>query len=124
MRAAILALPVLLAACGSVPVPKTPEQTVVELRAGLGSAAAAFNVYASQRPFCGDAGAKAPPLCADRAVVIQGDQAAHAVADAIDRAEAVVGAVGVTDAKWSALAEPANLLQQFQAFVTKAKGGN
>lgn len=124
MRAAILALPVLLAACGSVLVPKTPEQTVVELRAGLGSAAAAFNVYALQRPFCDQPNAKAPPLCANRAVVIQGDQAAHAVADAIDRAEAVVGAVGVTDAKWSALAEPANLLQQFQAFVTKAKGGN
>ena len=94
MRRIILALPVLLAACGAVTAPRTPEQAVVELRAGLGTAAAAFNVYAGQRPFCDQPNAKAPPLCADRHVVIQGDQAAHAVADAIDRAEAIKVAIG------------------------------
>lgn len=122
MNRLLLALPILVAACGPVPGPKTPAEAVVELYAGLGAAAAAFNVYASQRPFCGDAGAKAPPLCADRQVVIQGDQTAHAVADAITRAEAVVNAVNAQDMKWAAIAEPANLLKQFQAFVAQAKG--
>ena len=64
-------------ACTTPPQPpKTPTQALVEARASLGTAVAAFNVYAAQRPFCGDAGAKPPPLCADRAVVIQGDRAA------------------------------------------------
>lgn len=119
MRRFLLALPLLVGAC--VAPPKTPSESIVELYAGLGSAAAAFNVYASQRPFCGDAGAKAPPLCADRQVVIQGDAAAHTVADAIQRAEIVVNAVNAQDMKWAAIAEPANLLKQFQALVAKVK---
>ena len=73
MNRAILALPILLAACGNVQPPQTPAQALVEGYAALGSAVSAFNAYAGQRPFCGDAGAKAPPLCADRAVVIEGD---------------------------------------------------
>lgn len=109
----------LLGACQPA---KTPEQAIVELRFGLGSAAAGFNVYASQRPFCGDPEAKAPPFCADRHVVIQGDKAAHAVADAIDRAEFAVRALGAGDAQWAAIAEPATLLKGFQAFVAKATG--
>ena len=93
----------------------------MEARAGLGSAVAAFNVYAGQRPFCGDAGAKPAPLCADRAVVIQGDAAAHQVANALDRAEATIAALDVGDSQWPALAEPLTLLKNFQAFVAKAQ---
>jgi len=83
---------------------------------------AAFNVYAAQRPFCGDTGAKPPPLCADRAVIIQGDRTAHQVADALDRAEATLEALDIGEAQWPALAEPLTLLKNFQAFVAKAKG--
>lgn len=122
MRRLLLILPVLVAACGPVKPPQTPSEAIVELYAGLGTATAAFNVYASRRPFCGDPGANLPPLCADRQVVINGDRAAHAVADAITRAEAVVNAVNAQDMKWAAIADPADLLKQFQAFVTKAKG--
>jgi len=60
---------------------------------------AAFNVYAAQRPFCGDTGAKPAPLCAARAVVIQVDRAAHQVADAQDRAEATIAALDASDTK-------------------------
>ena len=112
-----------ITACTTPPQPpKTPAQALVEARAGLGAAVAAFNVYAAQRPFCGDAGAKAPPLCSDRAVVIQGDRAAHQVADALDRAEATIEAQDASDSQWPALAEPLTLLKNFQAFVAKAKG--
>ena len=101
---------------------KDTAKALVEARAGLGSAVAAFNVYAAQRPFCGDAGAKPTPLCANRAVVIQGDRAAHQVADALDRAEATIAALDVGDSQWPALAEPLTLLKDFHAFVVKAKG--
>ena len=122
MRKFLLVCLLVLTACGAVQPPKTPEQALVEARAGLGSAVAAFNVYASQRPFCGDTGAKPAPLCADRAVVIQGDHAAHQVADALDRAEATIQALDVTESQWPTLAEPLTLLNSFQAFVAKAKG--
>jgi hypothetical protein len=122
MRKFLLVCLLALTACGAVQPPKTPEQALVEARAGLGSAVAAFNVYASQRPFCGDAGAKPTPLCADRAAVIQGDHAAHQVADALDRAEATITSLDVTDSQWPALAEPLTLLKNFQAFVTQEKG--
>jgi len=122
MRRILFAAALLIAACGAVPPPKTPAQALVEARAGLGSAVAAFNVYASQRPFCGDGGAKPAPLCADRAAVIQGARAAHQVADALSRAEATIQALDVADSQWPALAEPLTLLKNFQAFVVKAKG--
>jgi hypothetical protein len=118
----LLALALLLVACSAVPAPKTPTQAILEGRAALGVAAAAFNVYASQRPFCNDAGAKPPPLCAERSVVIQGDKVAHQVAAAFDRAEVVVNTVGVADTQWSAVGEAAKQLLSFQSFVVQAKG--
>ena len=123
MRRIILALPVLLAACGAVTAPRTPEQAVVELRAGLGTAAAAFNVYAGQRPFCDQPNAKAPPLCADRAVVIEGDKRAQQVADALDIASAAIRSVNAQDVQWKALADPMALLQGFRDFVRAKAGG-
>ena len=123
MRKFLLAICLLaVAACTTPPQPpKTPAQALVEARAGLGAAVAAFNVYAAQRPFCGDAGARPPPLCADRNVVIQGDHAAHQVADALDRAEATIEALNIGESQWPALAEPLTQLKNFQAFVAKAK---
>lgn len=92
-----------------------------EARAGLGTAVATLNVFAAQRPFCGDPEAKPPPLCVDRAVVIQGDRAAHQVADALDRAEDSIEALDASDSQWPTLAEPLTLLKNFQAFVANAK---
>ena len=122
MRKFLLVCLLALTACGAVQPPKTPAQALVEARAGLGSAVAAFNVYAAQRPFCGDGGAKPAPLCADRDVVIQGARTAHQVADALDRAEATIQALDVADSQWPVIAEPLTLLKNFQAFVAKAKG--
>ena len=123
MRAAILALPVLLAACGAVTPPQTPAQAIVEAYAGLGSAVSAFNTYAGQRPFCGDAGARPAPLCADRAVVIEGDKRAHQVADALDIASAAIRSTNAQDQQWKALADPMTLLQGFREFVRVKAGG-
>jgi len=97
MRKFLLAacLPAVTACSNPPQPPKTPAQALVEARAGLGAAVAAFHVYAAQRSFCGDVGAKAPPLCADRAVVIQGERAAHQFVDALDRAEATIDALDV-----------------------------
>ena len=122
MRKFLLVCLLALTACGAVQPPKTPAQALVEARAGLGSAVAAFNVYAAQRPFCGDGGAKPAPLCADRDVVIQGARTAHQVADALDRAEATIQALDVADSQWPVIAEPLALLKNFQAFVAQAKG--
>ena len=122
MRKFLLVCLLALTACGAVQPPKTPAQALVEARAGLGSAVAAFNVYAAQRPFCGDGGAKPAPLCADRDVVIQGARTAHQVADALDRAEATIQALDVADSQWPVIAEPLALLKNFQAFVALAKG--
>ena len=113
-----------LSACGSAVAPKTPAQALLEGRAALGVATAAFNLYAGQRPFCGDPGAKAPPLCADRQVVIQGDKVAHQVADAFDKAEVVINTTGVAELKWTALGDAIKQLVSFQTFVTTAKGAN
>ena len=123
MRKFLLATCLFAAACTIPPQPpQSPAQALIEARAGLGAAVAAFNVYAAQRPFCGDPGAKPPPLCADRAVVIEGDRAAHQVAEALDRAEATIDALDLGETQWPALAEPLTLLKNFQAFIAKAKG--
>jgi hypothetical protein len=122
MRKFLLVGLLVLAACGTVPAPKTPAQALIEAYAGLGSAVAAFNVYAGQRPFCGDDGAKPAPLCADRGIVIEGDAAAHQVADALDRAREVIRAVDVDNVQWQALAEPMTLLAGFRAFVNRTTG--
>lgn len=47
MRKFLLVCLLALTACGAVQPPKTPAQALVEARAGLGSAVAAFNVYAA-----------------------------------------------------------------------------
>lgn len=123
MKRILLAMPILLVACGAPRPPQTPAQAVVEAYAALGSAVTAFNTYAGQRPFCGDAGAKSPPLCADRAVVIEGDKRAQQVADALDIASAAVRSVNAQDQQWKALADPLTLLQGFRDFVRQKAGG-
>jgi len=82
----------------------------------------AFNAHPVQRPFSGDVGPNPVSICADRTVVIQGDHAAHQVADALDRAEATIEALDIGESRWPALAEPLTRLKDFQAFVAKAKG--
>ena len=126
MRNLILAagLAVSLSACAGSPtvVPKTPQQALVEAYGGFGTAVTAFNLYASQRPFCDQPGAKAPPLCADRAIVIQGDAMASKVADGLEIANATLKATGAADAQWATLANPLKAVQEFQVFVTKVRG--
>ena len=122
MRKFLLAACLFTATACTVPAPRTPAQALIEARAALGSAVAAFNVYAAQRPFCGDDGARPPPLCADRTVVIQGDRAAHQVADALDLAEAAIATLEGPEAQWPVLAEPLTLLGDFQVYVSTAKG--
>ena len=123
MRGIFLAACLAVAACGNVQPPQTPAQAIVEAYAALGSAVAAFNTYAGQRPFCGDAGAKEPPLCADRAIVIEGDKRAKQVADALDIASAAVRSVNAQDQQWKALADPMTLLTGFREFVRQKAGG-
>lgn len=123
MRNLLLAagLAVTLSACAQA-VPKTPQQALVEAYGGFGTAVTAFNLYAGQRPFCGQPGAKTPPLCADRDVVIQGDAMATKVADGLEIANQTLKASNTADAQWAVLADPLKLLAQFQAFVVKARG--
>ena len=115
-------LAVTLTACAGTVVPKTPQQALVEAYGGFGTAVTAFNLYASQRPFCGDVNAKAPPLCADRDIVIQGDAMASKVADGLEIANQTLKAVNASDAQWSALADPIKLVSEFQSFVVKVRG--
>ena len=115
--AALVAAAVALSGCTPPPPPQTPAQALVEGYAALGSAVSGFNAYASQRPFCGDAGAKAPPFCADRAIVIEGDKRAHQVADALDLAGAAINATATRDVQWKTLAQPLTLLTAFQSYV-------
>lgn len=123
MRNLILAagLAVTLGAC-SAAVPKTPQQALVEAYGGFGTAVTAFNLYASQRPFCDQPNAKAPPLCADRDIVIQGDAMASKVADGLEIANQTLKTTDTADVQWKVLADPLKLLQQFQAFVVKVRG--
>lgn len=116
MRKFALLAVLLLAGCQN---PETPRQALVTAYAAFGSAVASFNVYAAQRPFCGDEGARPPPLCADRTVVIQGDRAARVTATSLEAASAAIRAIGDEnkDAQWRALAEPAELVRAFSVFV-------
>lgn len=123
MKRALILLPLALAACGAVQPPQTPAQAIVEAYAGLGSAVSAFNTYAGQRPFCGDPGARPAPLCADRAVVIEGDKRANQVADALDIASAAIRSTNAQDQQWKALTDPMTLLQGFREFVRQKAGG-
>ena len=97
--------------------PKTPRQALDEAYGAFGVSVGAFNVYASQRPFCGQPQAKAPPLCADAQVVIDGDAAANRVADALELADKTIKTVGVADTQWQALVAPLKSLADFKAFV-------
>lgn len=122
MKTILLAGALFLAACTPPQPPQTPAQAMVQLRAGLGSAVAGFNIYAAQRPFCDQPAAKPPPLCADRHVVIEGDRVAHQVADGMDQADALIKATGARDAQWAEVAKVANLLAGFNVFVAQARG--
>ena len=116
-----------LSACGAntpaVLEPSTPQQTLVSLRASEATLLRSFREYSAQRPFCGDTGAKAPPLCADRAVVIEGSNVADAVHASLAQADKIVAAAGISDTSWKALVDPQTLLVKFQALVSGAKGG-
>lgn len=116
-----LCLAVTLSACAQA-VPKTPQQALVEAYGGFGTAVASFNLYAGQRPFCDQPNAKAPPLCADREIVIKGDAMASKVADGLEIANQTLKASGTSDAQWAVLADPMKLLAQFQAFVVSVRG--
>lgn len=108
-----------LSGCANTPslTPQTPRQALLESRAALTVAVAGFNVYASQRPFCGQVGAKPAPLCADRAAVIEGADQAHKIANGLDAAEVVIQVSGTSDIGWAALASPSKMLAAFQAWV-------
>lgn len=99
----------------------TPAQVMVGLRAAEGAALTLFNAYGSQRPFCGDPGAKVPPLCADRAAVIRGAAAADELDAALDQADLVIQSAGVSDTSWAALTKPKMLLEQFQKWVESVR---
>ncbi len=93
--------------------PRTPEQAMVDARAGFLTATGAFTIYAMQ-PWCGPPPAPKPPLCADRAIVQEGAKAARAVNSTLDAADAVIAAKGVPDmaAITRALADYAALVAQ------------
>lgn len=108
----------LVAACTP---PQTPAQTLVELRAAEAGLLVLFNQYASQRPFCGDKGAKAPPLCADRQIVIDGSTTAQNLHEGLAVADKVIQASGAGNASWQSLVAPKALLERFQNIVDGVK---
>jgi len=118
MRKLLLVGALTLSACTP---PQTPAQTLVDLRATEAGLLRLFNEYASQRPFCGDAGAKAPPLCADRKIVIDGSTTAQNLHESLAVADKVIRAAGAGDASWKSLVAPKALLERFQNIVEGAK---
>lgn len=121
-RAILLAAALALAGCGSPAItPETPAQAMVGIRAAEAGTLRLFREYTAQRPFCGDAGAKAPPLCAERSIVIEGMEIATQLHDGLAHADTVIKAAGVSDTSWKALAEPKTLLDRFRAFVARAR---
>lgn len=108
----------ILAACTP---PQTPAQVLVDMRATEAGLLTLFNQYASQRPFCGDTGAKAPPLCADRQIVIDGSTTAQNVHESLAVAEKIVQASGAGNASWQALVAPKALLERLQNIVNGVK---
>lgn len=122
MKSTLLAGALFLAACTPPQPPQTPAQAMIDVWAGFGSAVAGFNVYAAQRPFCGQPNARPAPLCADRQIVIQGDQSAKATAAVLDQTDAVLKASNLQDQQWSAITEAVKVLVTFRSFVSKAKG--
>ena len=118
MRKLLLASVLILAACTP---PRTPAETLVDLRATEAGLLRLFNEYASQRPFCGDTGAKAPPLCADRQVVIDGFQTAQKINEGLKAADTIISASGASNASWQSLVAPRALLERFQILVDGVK---
>ena len=118
MKRVIFAIPIMLAACTP---PQTPAQVLVDMRATEAGLLTLFNQYASQRPFCGDAGAKAPPLCADRQIVIDGSTTAQNVHESLAVADKIVQASGAGNASWQALVAPKALLERLQNIVNGVK---
>ncbi len=125
LAGALVVASVLTGCAGMPPVvaPKTPAQAMVSARALEGSTLRLFNEYAAQRPFCNDANAKPPPFCAERSVVIEGDNLATDIHEGLATADKIV-ATGVADAAWEAIAHPQKLLERFRDFVTRARGGD
>jgi hypothetical protein len=121
MKAVYLAGALLVAGCATQP-PQTPAQAMVDVWAGFGSSVAAFNVYAAQRPFCDQPNARPAPLCADRHIVIEGDQSAKATAAVLDQTDAVLKATTLRDQQWAAIGEAVKRLADFRRFVGQAKG--
>lgn len=118
MRRILLLGCLTLAACNP---PQTPAQALVDLRATEAVLLRSFNEYASQRPFCGDAGAKPAPLCADRQIVIDGATTAQNVHEGLAVAEKVITASGASNASWQALVAPKALMERFQILVSGIK---
>jgi len=113
-----------LAGCsGGVPVVPvdTPQQVMVGLRASQITALKAFNAYAAQ-PFCDLPEAAGPPLCADRSVVIEGAVVAREADGALDKADKVIAAAGVSDTSWAAIADVKMWVERFKTFVGLATG--
>lgn len=126
IRATVFAAALLLAGCaGTAPAvltPDTPQQALVGLRTAEVLALTSFRAYAAQRPFCRDPGARTPPLCAERSVVIEGAAVAVEVHQALATADKIVAAAGASDVGWAALAEPKKLLARLRDFVLRARG--
>lgn len=121
MRRVLLISCLLIPACGPQPIPQTPAQALVDLRAAEAGLLTLFNQYASQRPFCGDTGAKAPPLCADRQIVIDGSVTAQNLHEGLAVADKIIQASGAGNASWQALVAPKALLERFQNIVDGVK---
>lgn len=100
----------------------TPAQAMVGLRSVEIATAKAFNAYSAQ-PWCGGVAVPAPPLCAERSVVIEGANLLAEVDTALDAADKVIAAAGVSDAAWAEVANVKKLLERFRAFVGLATGG-
>ena len=98
-------------------VPQNAQQAMVSARAAYLAATGLFTTYAMQ-PWCGAPPAPEPPLCADRAIVIEGANRAAEVAAALNAADAVIAANGVPSMDLIT-----GLLAQFSAFVAKARAG-
>ena len=116
--ATVLAASLWLSACST---PETPAQMLVTLRATEAGLLRVFNEYSSQRPFCEDALAKLPPLCADRQTVISGYKMATHIHEGLAAADRIIEVTGVSQASWEALASSKALLGAFKVSVDSAR---
>jgi len=119
---AVLYLLALAGCSGGAPVKvDTPAQVMVGLRAAEIATVKTFNAYSAQ-PFCGAPTAPNPPLCADRSVVIEGAVIIREVDTAMDNADKVIAAAGISDSSWAAIADVRKYLDRLKTFVGLATG--